>query len=117
MNIEKIVKNIKKFDYTSIDVDEYLDGRDSEEFDTEWGKIYEQIHKDSIPEPVRVKSDKLREEVFLAIDEELGGSELSEYISDDIELLIFADYLGIKDEWFIKFVDKYENGELPTGTL
>ena len=37
-------------------------------------------------------SDQYREEVFLEVDEMTGGSELAEYISDDIELLLFADY-------------------------
>lgn len=31
MNIEKIIKNIKEFDYSSIDVDEFLDDRDIDE--------------------------------------------------------------------------------------
>lgn len=44
-------------------------------------------------------------------------SELSGYISDDIELLMYADYVGINNEWFSKFIEKYENGELPMGIL
>lgn len=51
------------------------------------------------------------------IDELTGGSELSEYISEDIELLLYGDYLNIQSEWFKKFINKYENGELPTGIL
>lgn len=117
MNIEKIIKNIKEFDYSSIDVDEFLDDRDIDEFDSEWGNVYAKIDKDEIPDSLRKQSDEYRKEVFLAIDEIIGVSELSEYISDDIELLMFADYLGIDTEWFSKFAAKYENGELPTGVL
>ena len=46
-----------------------------------------------------------------------GSGELAEYISDDIELLIFADYLKISGSWFEKFIETYEKGELPTGVL
>lgn len=115
MDIDKIIDNIKKFDYSTINVDDFLDNRDTELFETEWLKIYKQVDNLEIPEEVRKKSDTLRKEVFLTIDEKIGVSELSEYISDDIELLIFADYLGIESEWFRRFVYLYENGELPTG--
>ena len=51
------------------------------------------------------------------LDGTVSKSELSEYISDDIELILYADYLKIHDDWFDRFIDKYENGELPTGIL
>lgn len=117
MNIEKIIKNMKEFDYSSIDTDEFFDGRDIDEFDLEWGNVYAKINKNEIPDSLRKQSDEYRKEIFLTIDEIVGVSELAEYISDDIELLMFADYLGIDTEWFSKFVTKYENGELPTGIL
>lgn len=117
MNIERIIENIKTFDYSSIDIDEFLDDRECEKFDSEWENVYKQIDKDEIPDSIKGQADEYREEVFFAIDELIGVSELSEYISDDIELLIFADYVGISNEWFSKFVEKYENGELPTGIL
>ena len=117
MNIEKIIENIKNYDYSSIDIDKFLDDRDCEEFDTEWSKVYEQIHLNVIPEEIMKQSDEYRKEVFIIIDELVGVSELSEYISDDIVLLICADFLKIQNEWFSRFVEKYENGELPTGIL
>lgn len=117
MNIERIIENIKTFDYSSMDIDDFLDDRDCGEFDSEWVNVYKKIDRDKIPDSIRVQVDEYRKEVFLAIDEIIGVSELSEYISDDIELLMFADYLGIVTEWFSKFVAKYENGELPTGVL
>ena len=117
MNIEKIIDNIKKYNYTTLDVDEFLDNRDTSEFETEWLNVYRQIDRNSIPVDVKTKSDELRKEVFILIDNALGGSELSEYISDDIELLIYADYQKISNNWFEKFIQKYENEELPTGIL
>ena len=117
MDIEKIVGNIKKYDYTSIDVDEFLDNRDSREYETGWLNVFRHIDRDAIPEEVKAKSDQLRKEVFLSVDGALGPSELSAYISDDIELLLFADYLKITNDWFEKFIETYENGELPTGVL
>ena len=44
MNIEKIIKNMKEFDYSSIDTDEFFDGRDIDEFDLEWGNVYAKIN-------------------------------------------------------------------------
>lgn len=117
MDIKKIVDNIKEYDYSKINVDDFLDNRDIEQFETEWLKIYKQIDKVKIPEELRNMSDNLRKDVFLSIDEKIGVSELSKYISDDIELLIFADYLGIDSKWFRRFIDMYENGDLPTGEL
>lgn len=117
MDIEKIVRQIKDFDYQSIDADEFLDKRDSKEFESEWLNVYNQIDRNAIPDDIRKKSDELRKEVFLSIDELSGSGELAEYISDDIELLIFADYLKISGSWFEKFIETYEKGELPTGVL
>ena len=117
MNIDKIVKTIKNYDYSAIDIDEFLDNRETDEFESGWFDINDQIDRNAIPENVKKRSDEIRKEVFLFIDNVLGTSELSEYISDDIELLIFADYLGISDPWFEKFVEIYENGELPSGIL
>lgn len=117
MDIEKIVKNIKRFDYSLIDIDEYLDGRDCKEFDSEWVKVYKQINRDAIPEDIRKQSDKYRQDVFIAIDEQLGVGELAECISDDIELLMYADFLKLRNNWFLRFVEKYEQGELPSGIL
>ncbi|MDO5561011.1 MAG: hypothetical protein Q4F95_15625 [Oscillospiraceae bacterium] len=117
MNIEKIIAQIAKIDYSVMDIDEYLENRDLEEFDNEWTNIYEQIDKTKIPEEIVKQSDQYREQVFMIIDEMTGGSELSEYISDDMELLVFADYLNISSDWLKKFTQKYENGELPAGIL
>ena len=117
MNIDLIVDNIKKYDYSLLDVDDFLDNRDKKEFDSEWLNIFNQIDRNSIPEDVKTKADKYRKEVFLAIDRALGSGEMSEYISDDIELLIFADYLNITNNWLNKLIEVYETGGLPTGIL
>lgn len=117
MDINKIVENIKNYDYASIDVETFLDERDSNEFEEQWLNIYNQIDDKYIPEEVKKTASELRKEVFLFIDRTVGISELSDYISDDIELILFADYLKIHDVWFDRLIEKYENGELPTGVL
>lgn len=117
MDINKIVENIKNYDYASIDVETFLDERDSNEFEEQWLNIYNQIDDKYILEEVKKTASELRKEVFLFIDRTVGISELSDYISDDIELILFADYLKIHDVWFDRLIEKYENGELPTGVL
>ena len=117
MDINKIVENIKNYDYASIDVETFLDERDSNEFEEQWLNIYNQIDDKYILEEVKKTASELRKEVFLFIDRTVGISELSDYISDDIELILYADYLKIHDVWFDRLVEKYENGELPTGVL
>lgn len=117
MDIKKIVENIRNIDYSLMDTDRFLDDRDSQEFDTEWSKIFWQIDAEEIPNEVKKQTEIYKKEVFHVIDELTGGSELSEYISEDIELLLYGDYLNIQSEWFKKFINKYENGELPTGIL
>ena len=39
MDIKKIVDNIKEYDYSQINVDDFLDNRDIEQFETEWLKM------------------------------------------------------------------------------
>lgn len=117
MDINKIVENIKNYDYVSIDIETFLDERDSTEFEEQWLNIYNQIDDKYIPEEVKKTASELRKEIFLFIDRTVGISELSDYISDDIELILYADYLKIHDVWFDRLVEKYENGELPTGIL
>ena len=128
MDINKIVENIKNYDYVSIDIETFLDERDSTEFEEQWLNIYNQIDDKYIPEEVKKTASELRKEVFLFIDRTVGISELSDYISDDIELILYADYLKIHDVWFDRLlkihdvwfdrlIEKYENGELPTGVL
>ena len=117
MDINRIVNNIKQFDFSRIDIDCFLDERDSDVFGNEWNEIYRQINQDLIPADIRQLSDNLRREVFLELDKKLGASDMSEYISDDIELLIFSDYLNIYSEWLSKFIEIYEEGHLPTGKI
>ena len=118
MDIKKIVENIRNIDYSSMDTDSFLDDRDSQEFDTEWSKIFlADWCRGRIPNEVKKQAEIYKKEVFHVVDELTGGSELSEYISEDIELLLYGDYLNIQSEWFKKFINKYENGELPTGIL
>ena len=116
MDINKIVENIKNYDYASIDVETFLDERDSNEFEEQWLNIYNQIDDKYIPEEVKKTASELRKEVFLFIDRTVGISELSDYISDDIELILYADYLKIHDVWFDRFVEKYENGGFLQGS-
>lgn len=117
MNIQIIVDKLNEIDYSEVDIDEFLDARESKLFESEWLNIYKQIAKERIPLEIKGQADECRKKVFLMIDAMTGGSELSEYISEDMELLIFADYLGITNAWFKNFIEKYENGELPTGTF
>ncbi len=53
MDIEKIIDNIVSIDYSSIDIDEFLDNRDSKAFEIEWMHIYNQIDKDKIPSEIK----------------------------------------------------------------
>lgn len=121
--VNEILNNLNSIDYETLDEDclnELLDSRDSDPFDTEWCRVNEEIQmmKNDLNytgENIEQQS-RIREKAFMIIEENIGG-ELAEYISDDFGLIYDSLILNYKDDWLNKLIAAYKNKTIPTREL
>ncbi|GAA0787781.1 hypothetical protein [Hathewaya limosa] len=121
--IDELINCINRIDYSTFDedyIDELLDSRDSEQFDTEWCRVSKKINSlkndqnyGNLNKEVQVK---IREKVFMIIKQNTG-SELSDYVSDDFGLIYDSLIVNYKDEWLNKLIKEYKNIRIPAGEL
>lgn len=91
--INELLKSLNSIQYNIFDenyLNELLDSRDSDLFDTEWCRVNEEIealkNTQSYTDKNEEEQGKIREKAFMIIEENIDG-ELSEYVSDDFGLI------------------------------
>lgn len=119
MNI--LIGLLNQINYNALDIDELLDNRDSEEFDSEWIRVYKAVeslkNEDNYTEIEEKSNSEVREKVFSMINNLSNDGDLAGYISDDFGLIADAKLLGYKDLWLDKLSSCYENKTIPCGVL
>lgn len=119
--MQKLIEKLEQINFNTLDIDELLDNRDLDVFDTEWNRVYREVEELKNAENYTKKeieqNKKIRRQVFLLIHELTYYTELAEYISDDFGLIFDAARLGYKDLWLDKLVSCYEKGIIPSGEL
>lgn len=98
----------------NLDIDAVLDMRDESSFCELWMKEFHMVeaHQDKISHSDLALINKLREKAFKLSYRIAEHSELSSYISDDIELMAKNITLNLHDSWAINDLLKaYQNGE------
>ena len=112
-SIEKTFK-VKEESLTEEFINEYLESRDSKDFDEKWIGAYEYI-KDisSSNECFLVQENNLREKVFKIIVSISGSYELAEYISDDAGLIYANIFFGVKNDFVDNIYKCYKENVLP----
>lgn len=121
LNMEKLISKLSEIDFANLTIDEILDSRDNNPFDSEWVRVYNEIEKlkkekEYTAEQETYNSD-VREQVFKKIYKLSGHSALSGYISDDFGMITDSRILNYSDTWLNILISCYENSMVPSGSL
>lgn len=114
--VTEIVQSVSQEDYDAI-----LDSRDSDEFSTNWMKVYDEVK--SMLNHIEIDSyyinkiESLRERTFKSVIERAQSSDLAAYISDDLALLLEAVICNFNDSWLNGLLREYSLGKIPRGEI
>lgn len=119
--MEMLLDCLRNIDYSQFDgdgINELLDLRDCEPFDSEWCRVDSEITrmKNQYNYTFQNQQDQIRKEAFFIVESN-AGSELADYVFDDFGLIFDSIVIGYKDEWLSKLIDTYHNGKIPCGNL
>lgn len=112
-------ENLFDSDYIkNLDIDEFLELReDSEDFEANWMRVYNELQKSELDETVKLEIDKIREGVFRLIYQFSGDGELAGEVSDDFEIMCKAYSLSFEDSWLAIMANTYSKKIIPYGIL
>ena len=121
--IEAILKALETIDYsvfTEEYIDDILDNRDNDPFDSEWCRVSSEIEalktEDNYTKYNEAEFLKISRKAFEILDGNNCG-ELSSYVSDDFGMIYDSLILNYKNKWLDKLIDAYKNRQIPTGEL
>ena len=105
MNAENIYKlieqtfTVNKALLTEGFINEYLDSRDSKNFDEKWIDAYEHMKVlSSSNKEFLVQDNTLREKIFKIVVSISSSYELAEYVSDDAGLIYASIFFNVKNK-------------------
>ena len=104
-------------DLHEIDLDEILDTRKEESFDSFWINSFKKFESLPLSELDREEIDKIRELAFKQTHKFTDNSELSAYISDDFELISRAIIVEADDPFINSLWSSYRSGIIPHGEI
>ena len=112
----ELLDKLCQINYDELDIDDFLDQRDSSPFDSEWVRVYQ-----ALEELKKGKADANSREIemkaYITVYEKSENDELAGYISDDFRLIADSKQLNYSDEWLRKLISYYENARIPCGEL
>lgn len=116
---EKIKNNeiINMSFFADCNVDELLDLRDDDEFDSEWMRVYNVLNEINIGVSEKQTIDSIREKSFLRAYNLLESSDIASCVSDDFEIICKAYISGYDDEWLNSLIVSYAKNKFPCGKL
>ena len=112
----ELLDKLSQINYEELDIDDFLDQRDSDPFDSEWVRVYqtlEKLKKGKTLEDTR----EIEKKAYITVYEKSEDDELAGYVSDDFGLIADSKRLGYSDEWLDKLIFCYENARIPCGEL
>ncbi|PSU86585.1 hypothetical protein C0W35_22190 [Photobacterium kishitanii] len=101
-------------------INDALDERDKKPFDSNWVSCYEEIDSKLITHEELKLVNALRKIIFLKCYKENTSEEsgeLSEYVSDDFELIAKAIITRSENHWVSSLLNEYKKGNFPRGDL
>ncbi len=114
--MSELLDNLSKINFEKLDLDDFLDQRDSDPFDREWMRVYHAV--EALKKGITVDDTReIEKKAYLTAYEKSEDDELAGYISDDFGLIADSRRLGYSDEWLDKLIACYEEERLPCGTL
>ena len=105
MNIDLIKLTKTLGDFTTENLNELLDQRDSSLFETLWLEARAEVPEGKAPEELK--------HIFISVSNATNQHEIASYIADDIELISHAKMSESKNKFVIQLAKKYANGEFP----
>ncbi|MFT2112717.1 hypothetical protein [Marinomonas sp. 2405UD68-3] len=112
---------ISSINCDEIDIDELLDKRDEDPFDSDWvlanEKMELELANQNLGQATLDFIEQIREESFKAANKNLANGEIAEYVSDDFELIAKSIVIISSDPWVASLLGTYLNGEFPIGLL
>jgi len=102
---------------TACDVDELLDMRDEDEFDSEWMRVVNDLNDLEVGEDEQKSINFIREKSFMMAYDLFDSSDIASCISDDFEIICKAILANYNDSWFNSLIMSYARGEFPCGRL
>lgn len=112
----KLFSKLNEICYQEIDIEDFLDQRESEPFDGEWIRVYqdiEELKKDKMLDDTK----DIEKKVYMFVFEQLASADLAAYISEDFALIAESKMLNYSDAWLDKLISCYENAKIPCGEL
>ena len=103
--------------FENCDLEELLDMRDDEEFDSEWMRVYDALNEFEIGDFEKKKIDDIREKSFLKAYNLSESSDIAGCVSDDFEIICKAYLTNYNDMWVNSLIMSYVNGKFPCGRL
>lgn len=103
------------FDFLKkLDIDESLDARDEDPFDSQWMDNFNRLEKSHFDTNDLDLINKIRECVFKQSFKVVGSDEISGRISDDFEIIAKDIALNQVDKWPVSYLWKsYQSGLFP----
>ena len=112
----ELLDNLKKVNYETLDIDDFLDQRECEPFDSEWIRVYqaiEELKKERAVEDNR----EIEKKAYITVFEKTECDDLAGYIADDFGLIADSIMLNYSDEWLEKLISCYKKAIIPRGNL
>ena len=95
-------------------LEEYMDQRDSEAFETQWMQAFEAIQRLEQETTLDTATiDEIRKTVFLKAFDVTGSGELAGYVSDDFELIAKGLHFEYPSDFLASMYHRYKEGALP----
>ncbi len=112
----ELLDKLSQINYEELDIDDFLDQRDSDPFDSEWVRVYQAIEELKKSKAVG-DTREIEKKAYITVYEKTEADELAGYISDDFGLIADSKMLGYSDEWLDKLISCYKNAKIPCGML
>ncbi|MCO1335833.1 hypothetical protein MO867_15975 [Microbulbifer sp. OS29] len=103
MNIEKLKSYLKS--KINAELDDILDQRDGQAFDSAWCQVYEVVYD--------VSSGFDSEALFIELSDLVSQHEIVSYIIDDLIMLDKAKEVGVSPPFVLFMRESYEKGVVP----
>ena len=109
----ELLNKLNNIQYEELDIDDILDKRESDPFDSEWMRVYRELKKGKKFDD----TTEIEKKAFVTVYEKSHNDELAGYISDDFGLIADGKVLSYADEWLDKLAVCYEKAIIPCGEL
>ncbi|OUN39199.1 hypothetical protein B5G28_06605 [Faecalibacterium sp. An77] len=112
----ELLDKLSQINYEELHIDDFLDQRDSDPFDSEWVRVYQALEELKKGKTV-ADTREVEKKAYITAYEKTENAELAGYISDDFGLIADSKRLNYSDEWLDKLISCYENARIPCGEL